>query len=91
MITSSHWEWTALPKHSTVFAGTQPHENNQTSTSYSNALISQLEMHADLISVSYSHFALLRWNEGPFSSQKFSPKNFHLSFKYMYEVLNIIK
>jgi len=28
---------------------------------------------------------------GPFSSQKFSPKNFHLPFKHMYEALNVIK
>ena len=30
-------------------------------------------------------------SEGPFSSQKISPKNFHLPFKHMYEELNIIK
>ena len=29
--------------------------------------------------------------QSPFSSQKFSPKNFHLPFKHMYEALNIIK
>ena len=28
---------------------------------------------------------------GAFSSQKFSPKNFHISFKHMYEALNVIK
>jgi len=29
--------------------------------------------------------------EGPFSFQKFSPKNFHLPFKHMYEALNMFK
>ena len=29
--------------------------------------------------------------KGPFSYQKFSPKNFHLPFKHMYETLNVIK
>jgi len=31
------------------------------------------------------------WIERPFSSQKISPKNFHIPFKHMYEVLNVIK
>ena len=29
--------------------------------------------------------------KGPFSYQKFSPKNFHIPFERMYEVLNVIK
>jgi hypothetical protein len=29
--------------------------------------------------------------EAPFSSQKFSPKNFHLPFEHMYEALNVIE
>ena len=29
--------------------------------------------------------------ESPFSYQKFSPKNFQLPFKHMYEALNVIK
>ena len=31
------------------------------------------------------------FTKGPFSYQKFSPKNFHLPFKHMYEALNVIK
>ena len=30
-------------------------------------------------------------SQSPFSSQKFSPKNFHFSFEHMYETLNVIK
>ena len=29
--------------------------------------------------------------EGPFSSQKFSPKIFHLPFKHMYEAIDVTK
>ena len=31
------------------------------------------------------------FTKGPFSSQKFSPKNFQLPFEHMYEALNVIK
>ena len=39
----------------------------------------------------YGDETLITFYKGPFSSQKFSPKNLHLPFKHMYEALNVIK
>jgi len=44
-----------------------------------------------LLSVAVTDGSTLSTIESPFSSQKFSPKNFHFPFEHMYEALNVIK
>jgi len=60
----------------------------ETTTACSTA---SLDVEGEIFLLHYPEGNKILQNKSPFSSQKFSPKNFHLPFEHMYETLNVIK